>query len=192
MIVVPPQPPVPPEQVIEQRLVKCGLDSRGFTVKYEDDLQSIEIVINDNAGATKDRFACIRKAAGYEIVTFRNGQMQRAYSDFVTELLRPQMTKEAKAELQKRGLLRNFPERASFDSVTAYAKALEAQCGLAPGSVLRPDTSGITFQPPADDLNPQQWVEKYSCIFAVMNYASAKGDAEFGFIGNEMPRTEKQ
>jgi len=48
---MPPEPP-PLEQIIEQKLVACGLSSSGFTVTYQDELQSIEVVISDEVRAT--------------------------------------------------------------------------------------------------------------------------------------------
>jgi hypothetical protein len=91
MIDVPPEPLPPQERVVEQRLLDCGLKTGGFIVKYEDYLQSIQVVIEPSAGATSDNFACIREAAGNEIVTFEDGEMFAAYMDFTSELARPEM-----------------------------------------------------------------------------------------------------
>lgn len=103
MIDMPPVPPPSPEKVIEQRLIECGLDVSGVSVRYEDYLQSIEIVIRPTAGATADHFECIKNAAGYEIVTFEDREMYRAYSDYTAELARPEMLESLKAGLQERG-----------------------------------------------------------------------------------------
>jgi len=110
-MVTPTEPPAAPEQVIEQRLIDCGLNKGGFTVKYEDYLQSIEIVINPTAGAREEHFSCIRQSTGHEIVTFDENAMQVAYLDYVSEIVRPQMLSDATAQLAERQLLAGFPEK---------------------------------------------------------------------------------
>jgi hypothetical protein len=183
---VPPEPLPASEQVIEQRLIDCGLSKGSFSVKYEDYLQSIEIVISPSAGVKEDHFACIREAAGYEIVTFEDGDMQMAYLDFTSELARPQMLETATSELEQRGLLAGFPERQSFASLDLYAEALEVHSGLSPGSTLRVRGSTIVFDPPVDDRSFGDFSEKYGGLIAVISFAVARGDFKnFGFIGNE-------
>jgi len=183
---VPPEPLPASEQVIEQRLIDCGLSKSGFTVKYEDYLQSIEIVISPEAGTREDQFACIREAAGYEIVTFDDGAMQMAYLDFVSELVRPQMLTEARAELEQRGLLVGFPERETFDNLQLYAEALEVHSGLSPNSTLKVHGDSITFDPSRDNGNFQEFSNKYSNLLVAIRFAVARGDFKnFGFIGNE-------
>ena len=178
-------PPPAHEQVIEQRLIACGLSRDGFTVKYEDYLQSIEIVISPGAGVRKDRFACIRRAAEHEIVSFADSSMQRDYSNFETELLRPQMLESATDELKKRGLLADFPDRKRYASLELYAEALEQHGGLMPRSILRVSDMTIVFDPQRTDVNFRDFDKRYSNLMAVMAFASARGDAAFGFIGNE-------
>lgn len=185
MIDLPPEPPASPQQHIEQKLVDCGVERRSFSVKYEDYLQSIEIVVNDQAKIQASQFACIRAAAGNEIVSFKNGATQLAYNDFVTELVRPEMVTRAKVELEKRGLLVAFPNRASFPDLKRYAEALEAHCGMSPGSALQVGSQDIIFDPPEKNTGFPEFSKRYSCILSLLMYASAKGDATFAFIGNE-------
>jgi hypothetical protein len=52
-------PSMPPEQVIAQKLVACGLDRGEVSVVWQDELQSIEIVIRRDARASYDQFSCI-------------------------------------------------------------------------------------------------------------------------------------
>lgn len=178
-------PPPAHEQLIEQRLVDCGLSRDGFTVKYEDYLQSIEIVITPAAGARKAHFPCIRRAAEHEIVSFADASMQKAYSDLETELLRPQMLRMATAELAKRGLLANFPDRKSFTNLELYAEALERHSGLPPKSTLKVSSNTIVFDPPRGRTNFKDFDKRYSSLRAVMMFAAVRGDADFAFIGNE-------
>lgn len=185
-MMTPATPPLAQEQVIEQRLVECGLSKGGFTVKYEDYLQSIEIVITNAAGARKEHFPCIRQAVDHEFVSFADGSMQRAYSDYETGVLRPQMLDDATAELKKRGLLKNFPDRKSFASFELYAQALERHSGLAPGSALKVSGKSIVFDPPRGQINSRDFDKRYYSLIAAIMFASARGDFEnFGFIGNE-------
>lgn len=185
MIDIPPEPPASPQLHIEQRLVDCGLERRSFSVKYEEYLQSIEIVIDDQANIATSQFTCIHAAAGNEIVSFKNGATQLAYNDFGAELVRPEMVARAKVELEKRGLLADFPNRGPFPDLKRYAEALEAHCGMSPGSALRAGSQDILFDPPAKNTGLSEFNKRYSCILSLLMYASAKGDATFAFIGNE-------
>jgi hypothetical protein len=178
-------PPPVHEQVTEQRLVACGLSRNGFTVKFEDYLQSIEIVIAPAAGARTDHFPCIRQAVEHEIVSFAESSMQKAYSDFETELLRPQMLEKATAELRKRGLLTAFPDRKTYATSELYAEALERHSGLAPRSSLRVSGMTIIFDPPRSSTSFRNFEKRYSSLMAVISFAAARGDADFAFIGNE-------
>ncbi|RYZ39350.1 MAG: hypothetical protein EOP49_30300, partial [Sphingobacteriales bacterium] len=132
MMDMPPEMPPASEQVSEQRLVSCGLSKSGFTVSYEEDMQSVVIVITPAAGVRQEHFPCIHEAAEYGIVTFEDDATQIAYSDYESVLHRPEMLQQATAELQKLGLLAGFPDRASFATPALYAAALEVHAGVAP------------------------------------------------------------
>lgn len=124
-------PPPSPESVIEQRLVDCGLDAGGLTVKYEADLQSIEIVIKPNAGATSDHFPCIAEAAGHEVVRFEDGEAYVAYTNFTSELARPEMLAMLEAQLKETGLWEGFPKRQDFNTAEAGQQAVLAyRCAI--------------------------------------------------------------
>jgi hypothetical protein len=184
---VPSQPPVPHEQVMEQRLVGCGLDASGLTIRYEEELQGIEIIITPNAGASAEKFDCIRQAVGYEIVTFEDRDMQRGYLDHSFEEARPQLLAEAEEGLRKRGLLEGFPERANFGSDKLFAEALERHCGAEPGSFFVESQWGLIAQPPHDVDPPSgaEW-DRLACLLNAMMYGNAKGEGfKVGFIGNE-------
>ena len=184
MIDMPPASPPSQEQVIEKRLIECGLNAKGVSVKYEGYLQSIEIVIRPNSGATADHFRCIKDAAGYEIVTFEDRDMYVAYNEYASVLARPQVLDGFKASLEEKGLLEGFPERRKFDNFNEYAKALETHGGLKPGTALRVSGDGIVFDPPLDDKNSADFMKCYSDLLAIVGYASALERFNFGFIGN--------
>lgn len=185
MIDIPPQPPQRQEQVIERKLVDCGLDAKGLSVKYEDYLQSIEVVISPAAGASKASFDCIRQAAGHEIVTFADNEMRAEYDAFLAELYRPQMIAEATKSAKELGLLPNFPRRRSFANLAEYARALERHAGVTAGSALKVSGDALAFDPPRE-LNYNKFSKLYSKLLAATMYAVAIGDLEkMGFIGNE-------
>lgn len=185
MIDMPPEPPPAQIQAIQQQLVECGLKAGGFTVKYEDELQSIEIVIGPQAGASTDKLDCIREAAHYEIVTFSDDEMQGAYTDHVTRLLRPKMLEDAREGLRKRGLLDGFPERTHFASDKLFAEALEKHCGVEPGWFFVESQWGLIAQPKATPLSGSEW-DQMTCLMNAMMYVSAKGEIfKVGIIGNE-------
>lgn len=188
MIDVPPEPLPSQVQAIEQRLIKCGLRGSGFTVKYEDYLQSIEIVIAPEAGASADDFECIKKAAGYEIVTFTDTEMYRAFSDYEGELTRPYVLAESKAALESKGLLEGFPSRSEFANLDDYSIALEAHLGFEPRTALRADGSAIVLQPAPDGR--AAFSERQLNLMSAIAFAGARDDVQFYIVGNESFRVE--
>lgn len=185
MIDLPSEPQPAYEQVIEQKLIQCGLRAAGFTVKYDDELQSIHIVIDKQAGASRDSMDCIREAAGHQIVTFLDRDMQKAYDEKVFEALRPKMLADAREALEKRGLLDDFPERSNYGSDKLFAEALERHCGIEQGTLFVEGRWVLIGQPKPGDWS-KAYQDKMACLMSVIRYVSAKGDEfEFGFIGNE-------
>jgi hypothetical protein len=183
---------LPPEQVIEQRLVECGLNPSGFTVKYEDYLQSIEIVIKPEAGATAEKFSCIHKAVDFEIVTFSDLKMYREYNDYAMELYRPKMLEDARQSLEKIGKLEGFPVRSGFANDKRFAEAVEVHCGIPASGALKEFGDGIVFMPPPEEYrDAEKFMAKYSCLTTAIMYLAAKRELSIGFIGNEAVREEK-
>jgi hypothetical protein len=183
-----PEPPPAQEQVIEQKLLDCGLKAGGFSVRYEDYLQSIEIIVTPIAGATSEDFACINDATASEIVTFEDRAMDAAFLDFRAELARPQMMAELEARLKERGLWEGFPNRQSFATDGDYARALEAHGGHAPGSALKVSSFGVTFEPEPDEQDFASFNERYGDLLAIILYVSVRDGFSIGFIGNEKVR----
>jgi hypothetical protein len=85
MIDAPPEQPLFQEQQIAQALAECGLKAGGFTVRYEAELQSIEIGITPAAGAGPKQFPCIFRAVWPEIVTFEDSVMTGQYYAYVND-----------------------------------------------------------------------------------------------------------
>jgi hypothetical protein len=186
MIDSPPEPPPAQEQVIAQNLVACGLKAEGFTVRYEDYLQSIEIVITAHAGATAEDFPCINEAAGYEIVTFEDRAMYAEFSAYRAELFRPQVLADAETSRKERGLWENFPKRSDFAAFADYLRALETHAGFAPGTVLKADgDQRMRLEPSSDDIFDEVNYERWATLLAVLTYASARDSLPIGFVGND-------
>jgi hypothetical protein len=190
MIDMHPMPGPAYGQVIKQNLIQCGLRPGTFTVQYEDDLQSIQIVVSAKAGASLSNMNCLRKAVGHEIVTFHDGAMQEAYGKAGFELIRPKLLADARADLQRRGLLANFPKRKSYLSNKLFAGALERHCGLAPGAYFA-ERQGRLIARPMLSARSAAEQGKLSCLTSAIMYVIAKGEPfKFAFIGNEaaLPR----
>ncbi|MFM2022349.1 MAG: hypothetical protein RJB02_2057 [Pseudomonadota bacterium] len=181
-----------PEQVIEQRLVECGLNPSGFTVKYKDYLQSIEILIKPEAGATEEKFGCIHKAVEFEIVTFTDLEMYRDYNEFEMELYRPKMLEDARLSLEKVGKLESFPARSAFANDKLFAEAVEVHCGISAGSALKEFGDRIVFMPSRDEYrDAETFMNKYSCLTTAILYLAANRELSVGLIGNEAVQEEK-
>ncbi len=181
-----PEPPPSYEQIITQKLVECGLSSRGLKVSYEDDFQSYEIVIGPSANAKAEMFSCIRDTAAGEIVSFDDQELMSGYHAFLAEAYRPQMIASAESELAKRGLLKGFPRRVDFASDALFAEALEEHCGLVKGEVIQPFGDKLVVQPPPEALRDfKATMERYSCLYSAIQLASARGEGKFGFVGNQ-------
>lgn len=181
---LPPSPPPTHEQVIERKLIECGLYANGISVKHEAELQSIEVRIRPASGASTRNFKCIRDAVGNEIVIFEDEKMFLAYSDYASEEARPQVLEMLKDGLRKRNLLEGFPERRSSANLADYARALELHGNIPPGSTLKAADNEIIFDPLCDQKSPADFVEKYSDLLAIVGYACALERIRFGFIGN--------
>jgi len=183
MVDMPDTPPAY-DKILMQRLIRCGLQQRGLAVQYQREFQSIEIFIGQDSHATADHFDCINDTAGYEVVTFENPEMQRAYDDRVVDIRRPNILANARAALESRGVLEGFPERSKFSTDKLFAEALERQCGMAPGSFFVQTQSGMIGQPKTGSKSKADEARE-TCLIAAIMYASAKGEPfKFGFDGN--------
>lgn len=185
MIDPPSEPIAVHVQAIRAKLVACGLRSSGFTVRYEDELQGIEISIGPDANASSDKFECILQAAGHEIITFGSAEQGTAFSAFSYEHFKCRIFAENRAELDRRGLLADFPERSDFSSDIQFAEALERHCGFDPGSFFVEREFGVIIRPAYGPRNEAD-LDRRGCLLTAMTYAQARGDTfKIGFIGNE-------
>ena len=110
--------------------------------------------------------------------------MFAAYTDFVSQLARPEMLAMMEARLNKSGLLEGFPDREDFGSLAEYAAALEVHAGIEPRSALHVSGDTIVFDQPDDPSDNEDADERYSNLFAVISYATTRDCLSFGFTGN--------
>ena len=172
------------ERTIRAKLVECGLPSEGFSVRYEDYLQSIEVFIPASTKVNAEQFECIHSAVGSEIVTIEDAATASAFSDYQNERLRPELLARVTKEAEVAGLLANFPSRDDLDSIQVFAEAIERHVGLAPGSALRAEDNKIIVLPPAwGGLEIED--KRFGRLLTAVMYASlSDGRTQFGFIGN--------
>jgi len=185
MIDMPQDVPPAYEQVLKEKLTQCGLRNGGFIVRHEDQLQNVQIVIDEDAAASAAQFDCIRQAAGYQPVTFKNPSLQSAYQDRIVQTLQPRMVADAKSQLERFGILQGFPERSRYASDLLFARALEQKCGVKPGSFFVQRQGGLVGQPkPGGQSSKKE--DGMACLMAAILYVSAKGESfAFSFTGND-------
>lgn len=189
---LPPDAPPPYEQVMQQKLAKCGLATAGITVTYENDLQGYAIMIGVTAGASVEKFECIREASDDEFVNFIDAGQGKQYQDFLTAQSRPNVIKWAEAELARQGRLKGFPRRTSYATDEQFGGAIEAHCGLPKGSAIRRFRGVMAFQPPTSAIqNVRTFGKKYGCLMSAMALAGARQELDIAFIGNEAVTPEK-
>ncbi len=181
MIDLPPPSLQAHAEQIAGALVACGLSKDGFAVTYVDDLQSYEIKISANAGATSENLQCVWQAAYLEFVQFEEPQLGAAF-DKLTENHSLEVTRKSLAD---KGLLDGLPHRADFASVGDFLRALESHCGAPAESLLEVHSGFITLQPGIFESAEQ--LDKVSCLFSAMTLVAAEDKGiKFGFIGNEL------
>lgn len=189
MIDTPPEPPAAQEEVIAAKLAECGLKAGGFTVRYEAELQGVEVLISPLAEATPAMFGCIHDATFPEFVRFEDLAAFRQFIAFQEELFRPQAMAEGEAELQKRGLWEGFPRREAHPDLPDLARALEVHAGFSPGTMLRAEAGiRIVIDPVDRNLWVQMDNERLAVLLVVLKFASARDRFSIGFIGNDKVR----
>ena len=174
------------EQIITAKLKQCGLSSEAMRIIYDEDVQSHVIFIARSAKVTLEMFQCIRDAAGAAIVTFEDDDLERRFSSFLHEELRPKIIADAEVALSRLGLLRWFPRRENFASDALFAEALEEHCGIPTGKAIRPFKGTLALQPPLEDgRDGRLSMESYSCLVLAIMLVNARDEMKISLIGNE-------
>ena len=188
-------PPPSYEQTIEA-VVKCDISHANIRIKYEDYLQSDEVVVSDLGTVTDDKLRCLRAAVHpFYILTIRNAEQQAAFYDLSQKDDRPRQLTEAREWARSRGMLDRVPTYDPERGVDEFSAALDVACGFKRGGALQPGGgSWVTVRPDVVSTNEltksSKALECLMQMFAASN-APDKG-IKFGFIGNEALAEEKK
>jgi len=128
----------PPSNVpVIEAVVSCGVAHSGVSLRYEELFQSDVLSIAASGGATDKMFECIRSATwARAMVEFDDaslGERYRAYDNAQAGVLMKRMAEE---KLRSAGKLDLLPRYSAERPLQEYLNALEAFCGLKPGSAL--------------------------------------------------------
>jgi len=183
----------PPSNVpIIEAVVSCGVSRSGISLRYEELLQSDVLSIAASSGATDKMFECIRSATwARAIVEFEEPEIGARYQAYDNTEAGALMKAMAQEKLRKAGKLGKLPNYSAGRSLGEYLNALEAFCGLEPGSafeVMGPDS--FTYRRDFLTLPVKPGVE---CLTdAVMASNLEEHGMRLGFIGYEAVEERKE
>lgn len=171
-----------------QALAACGVPATNIRISYEDELQSELVSISDLGGADEARFRCLWDATFPSYLVDVSAASQReAYQAFERRVGARLARAEARDWLAKAGLLDRVPRYDPRKGVKAFARALEAACGLRAGTAFETyGTSGLTIRRSffGDSLTTDNH-DEFACL---LRMESASNAEEHGlmltFIGN--------
>lgn len=131
MIDLPPPSNVP----IIEAVVSCGVSRSGLSLHHEDLYQSDVLSIAASARATDKMFECIRAATwARAMVEFEDASLGDRYRSYDNAQAGSLMRRMAEEKLRDAGKLDKSPRYAVERPLGEYLNALEAFCGLKPGS----------------------------------------------------------
>lgn len=180
-----PEPPDGPAalvtpEVAVQRVAACGF--KNVRSRFDDLLRQDVIEVADFASATEKQLRC---AAGASLssrysVIFPHA-VQQGYAPLYWRLQGEQQRADAKAWLEKKGLLSRLPvyDPKRTDSA-AFVRSLEALCGPGAAGALTPMAGMAVFKPEALSIGRMD-DEALQCLSS----AAAAADFPLGVIGNE-------
>jgi len=181
MIDLPPLPSRPPAEA----LADCGLDTKGFTVAYDELADGYVINISTHAGASKANLQCVWDATWPEFVQFEDRELKEKYDKLSQSRFGSMAMQSAKESLEKNGLLEKLPKRADFSSTAEFAIAIEQLCGFTANQILRVRGDEITIVPKQVSPDTADF-ERIGCVFSAL---TASGETKIGIIGNALPAT---
>ncbi|KXU29178.1 hypothetical protein A0J57_16720 [Sphingobium sp. 22B] len=172
---------VRPEIAI-QKIAACGF--KKVDLKFDDTLQEDVIDVLDDASISDEQLRCAALAslASNYYVTFP-APIEKAYQPLYWNLSREQAKADAKAWLDKKGLLSRLPTYDQKQSnSSAFARSLEKLCGPKASGTLKPLNGMSTF----NDSALATGALDEETLWCLTNAAMASG-YPLGFIGNEAP-----
>lgn len=181
-------------EVAVARVAACGFKS--VRSRFDDTTQEDVVEISDVVSPSIQQLQCVARASLLSLyyVTFL-GAAEQTYQTLYWQLSREQDTANAKAWLEKRGLLSRLPaydHKASDES--AFARALEQLCGPKAAGTIKPLGGMATFSEGAlgtfDKGGHARGKLDDETLWCLVNAASASG-YPLGFVGNEAYRHER-
>lgn len=172
--------------VAAARVAACGF--RTVRPKFDDTLQEDVIEVLDVTSASEDQLRCVAFASlgSHYYVVFPQ-PVEQAYQSLYWRLARERGKADAKAWLEKRGLLSRLPiyEPTRSDDA-AFARTLEALCGPKAAGILLPMHGMATFK--ENVLSSRKLDDE--TLWCLVNAAEVSG-YPLGFIGNEAYRQDR-
>lgn len=191
----PPATLVSPDEA-RRAIIGCRLPEQRVSVSYEEDMQEDVVWIASDKDALSDStLTCLARASLRTInyVFFRDKAVQTRYDSIYDEFGNDLETAEARDWLRRRNQLAAVPLPKKQAPLANYTKAVEAFCGVRPGSLLVARTDEIiTFAEGGLGRITSNGIEgaaattgQYECIRKVMSASDLESHGIFfGFIGN--------
>lgn len=182
-----PAPPPTHEQTIEA-ISTCGVPAANIRIAYEDELQSDVVTISDLEGTEEERLRCVRRAIHpFYILQIEDTAQRTAYYSLTDREDRQEAKAEAIAWLQSMEMLDRVPPFDPARGLEIFARALEAACGLPPGSALEVlDDSILTFRRGFFEGLTDDRYEELTCLNRMIAASNAdEYDIHLVLIGNE-------
>jgi hypothetical protein len=175
---LPPSLPTPAEATA--RVVACGLPAKAVRIEDAAELQEAIVRVAPIGPVSDDTLRCVARAslASFHYVFFEDA-LQPHYWSVYWALEQEASLVTARQWLAERGLLDTLPRPESGGDLAAYARRLEAFCGLKSGSMLDALGQDLVIMPKSLDPPPPD--EGFTCL----TNASQVAGVSMGFIGNE-------
>ena len=180
-------PPQDAQQTIAA-VVACGVPRAQVRIEYEEELQLDVLRIGKVGGAGDRRLRCILQAVHpVYAVEIADPREEAAYWTLALEHGRARARAEGEIWLRQRGLFDALPRYRAGADVTAYARAVEAHCGVESGTALTlADRETLTVRAQFLDGVRGRGGDELACLTNVLAASGlAEGGVNFGFIGGE-------
>lgn len=177
-------------------VLDCGLPEQSVSVSYEQDMREDVIwIASGKTSLPEPMLVCMARASlrTTYYIYFRDEQEHRRYSAVYERISRKMEVAEAREWLRQRNLLARIPLLRRSKPLADYAKAVEAFCGVRPGSLLLAQSDDLmTFAPgglghitAAGVEGAAATTEQFNCVMRVTSAADLRSKGIFfGFVGN--------
>ena len=178
-----------PEESLADQVAACGVDRAQIRVEQDAHLQAeIATIATPDAALTEDLLGCLVDLAvtGY-FIEFADPMVTARFTPQVNATSRRVAVHAARLWLANRGLLQKLPfYDPEAQTLPQFTQALEAMCGIAPGTRLKPlGAHTVTFV----GLDKSGDDPALQCLFNAVVAADTDPEiVQFGITGNEAVR----